>query len=769
MKLAKLSDKSLAYNNSVYLNPEDLKLLGVKQGDKLLISEQQVFVCKADPKLKVNDIGTSGLVWKSLHLSPKSAIGTTVPVEAWNNRATKTAQTVSIVVDTYTKAETRIKYDELENHIKKNFRDQIFCKDQRFVLKWTQHTTTYWLSLMVTTIYESLSDDDDLEEKKMNNDDNKPRRRQKRQKAISFGCINDDTNISLMATNNPFMILEGRGGGGIAINIDAESMGIGGLDSQFGIIFRRAFSSRLFPPDIVKQLGIKHVKGMLLFGPPGTGKTLIARNIGGMLTDNEPKVVNGPEILNKFVGQSEENIRKLFHEAIEEQKEKGDESSLHIIIFDEIDAICKQRGSSSTTGTGVHDTVVNQLLSMIDGVNALNNVLIIGMTNRKDLLDDALLRSGRLEVHIEIGLPDQEGRKQIFRIHTKSLRDNGFLDENVSISDLAKRTKNYTGAEIAGVVRSAVSYAMQTQIDVENIGKMDVRKLRNIRITQEYFDLALEEVLPELGSKKVDDQLSFMYNRGIIKYNDKIEEILQFVDNVMQTMSKSTASLMNRQAMLLRGDMGSGKTAMAAYIANEIARWPFVRIISADNYVGVSDIGICASINKAFTDAYKSNQSIIILDDIERLIGYTLGPRFSNAILQAILTCIRRFNTTDPSRKIFIIATCTHKVSRELSLDKQFDFVRDMPAIKNKKEFQQVLCETNLDKKCSPSLDQIVDAFPINSNKSLGVGVSDLLTVLELAKNDNNQITKDSFLTAWRSKFTSHSSYDILDDSGFDE
>ena len=111
----------------------------------------------------------------------------------------------------------------------------------------------------------------------------------------------------------------------------------------------------------------------------GTGKTLIARNIGGMLTENEPKVVNGPEILNKFVGQSEENIRKLFEEAIQEQKEKGDDSSLHIIIFDEIDAICKQRGSSSTAGTGVHDTVVNQLLSMIDGVNALNNVLIIGM------------------------------------------------------------------------------------------------------------------------------------------------------------------------------------------------------------------------------------------------------------------------------------------------------------------------------------------------------------------------------------------------------
>eukprot|EP01083_Nonionella_stella_P204290 744839_1 len=158
-----------------------------------------------------------------------------------------------------------------------------------------------------------------------------------------------------MSTTNPFMKLifpkgDLRSGGiNFGRQFDAESMGIGGLDEQFGTIFRRAFSSRLFPSDIVKQLGIKHVKGMLLYGPPGTGKTLIARNIGSMLTENEPKVINGPEILNKYVGQSEENIRKLFEDAIIEQKEKGDDSSLHIIIFDEIDAICKKRGG---TGSG---------------------------------------------------------------------------------------------------------------------------------------------------------------------------------------------------------------------------------------------------------------------------------------------------------------------------------------------------------------------------------------------------------------------------------
>lgn len=159
-------------------------------------------------------------------------------------------------------------------------------------------------------------------------------------------------------------------------DFDFEKMGIGGLDKEFSDIFRRAFASRVFPPAVIQKLGIQHVKGMLLYGPPGTGKTLIARQIGKMLNGKEPKVVNGPEILNKYVGQSEENIRNLFQDAETEYAEQGDSSELHIIIFDEIDAICKQRGSTNSS-SGVGDTVVNQLLSKIDGVNALNNILVI--------------------------------------------------------------------------------------------------------------------------------------------------------------------------------------------------------------------------------------------------------------------------------------------------------------------------------------------------------------------------------------------------------
>ena len=216
-------------------------------------------------------------------------------------------------------------------------------------------------------------------------------------------------------------------------DITFQSMGIGGLDAQFAEIFRRAFNSRRYPASVLEKYGVKHCKGMLLYGPPGTGKTLIARQIAKALNCSEPQVVDGPQIFDKYVGGSEKKIRELFEPAEKDQKENGDESELHIVIFDEIDAICRQRGSVGSSGTGVHESVVNQLLSKIDGVDSLNNVLVIGMTNRLEMIDEAMLRPGRLEVHLEIGLPDEAGRLQILQIHTKQMAKHGLLADDVDL------------------------------------------------------------------------------------------------------------------------------------------------------------------------------------------------------------------------------------------------------------------------------------------------------------------------------------------------
>ena len=423
----------------------------------------------------------------------------------------------------------------------------------------------------------------------------------------------------------------------IAPDFKFEDMGIGGLDTEFSTIFRRAFASRIFPPGIIDKLGIMHVKGMLLYGPPGTGKTLIARQIGKMLNAREPKVINGPEVLNKYVGQSEENIRKLFADAEKEYKEKGEESGLHIIIFDELDAVCKQRGSGAGGGTGVGDSVVNQLLSKLDGVDQLNNILLIGMTNRKDMIDDALLRPGRLEVQIEISLPDEYGRQQILKIHTAKMKENNVMEGDVNIDELAALTKNFSGAELNGLVKSATSFAFNRHIKVGTAAGVS-DDVVNMKVNREDFLKALSEVRPAFGVS--DEELEDALVYGIIHFSPNIQSIINdgliYVENVRQV------ERLKHLSVLLHGPPGSGKTALAAHIAMK-SEYPFIKLVTPQALVGFRDeVAKKDYLHKVFTDAYKSPLSILILDDIERLIEWLpVGPRLSNTILQALITLLQ--------------------------------------------------------------------------------------------------------------------------------
>lgn len=399
-----------------------------------------------------------------------------------------------------------------------------------------------------------------------------------------------------------------------------EKLGIGGLDKQFSEIFRRAFSSRVFPPHLVEELGLKHVKGLLLYGPPGTGKTLIARQIGKALNAREPKVVNGPEILNKYVGQSEENVRALFKEAEAEERLKGPESGLHIIIFDELDAICKQRGANPG-GAGVTDSVVNQLLSKIDGVNALNNILLIGMTNRIDLIDEALLRPGRFEVLIEIGLPDLKGRHQILSIHTRAMQESQRLDSSVDLPLLAEMTRNFSGAELEGLVRSAASFAFQRSVNMKDFSKPS--DASGIKITQQDFEQALEEVKPAFGSE--EECLSRCIRNGIIYFSSECRR-LQQTCLTLGAQAKESANT-PVLSLLLQGPTGSGKTALAASVA-KLLGFPFTKLVSAESWVGLPESARVNLLYKAFQDAYKSDLSLIVLDELERLIDFApIGPR----------------------------------------------------------------------------------------------------------------------------------------------
>jgi vesicle-fusing ATPase len=493
------------------------------------------------------------------------------------------------------------------------------------------------------------------------------------------GLLTEDTTWQFETpANSGIKIVNQKGGQTTSLfktkDFNFQKLGIGGLDAEFDDIFRRAFASRVFPPHVISKLGIQHVKGILLFGPPGTGKTLIARKIGKLLNGHEPKVVNGPEVLSKFVGETEKNVRDLFADAEAEQKSRGDESELHIIIFDELDAICKARGSTRD-GTGVHDSIVNQLLTKIDGVEALNNILLIGMTNRKDLLDEALLRPGRMEVQIEIGLPDEKGRLQILNIHSNRMKENSFLGADVNLEELAAQTKNFSGAELEGLVKSATSFALNRQVNVADLSK--ALDEDNIKVTMEDFYRALDEVKPAFGA--AINTLELCRPGGMLPcgqvYYKNIKTASRLVEQVKQ--SERTPLM----TCLLEGPSGTGKTALAATIAIE-SGFPFIKIISTESMIGLQEPTKVSMIAKVFEDAYKSPLSIIILDGIERLIEYVaIGPRFSNIILQTLLVLVKR--NPPKGKKLLVIGTTSETdILESMGLLKAFNMHLEVPKLR---------------------------------------------------------------------------------------
>ncbi|VVB75304.1 VCP-like ATPase [Candidatus Tiddalikarchaeum anstoanum] len=228
-------------------------------------------------------------------------------------------------------------------------------------------------------------------------------------------------------------------------------------------------------PESFRRLGIKPPKGILLYGPPGTGKTLLVKAVAKE-TEMNFISIKGPELLSKWVGESEKAVRETFR--------KARQVAPCIIFFDEVDSLVPRRGGES--GNNVTEQVVNQLLTEIDGLEELNNVIIIAATNRPDLVDSAMMRPGRLDRLILVPPPDEKARLTIFKVHTHGMP----LDKDVDIEELAKATENYSGADIEGLCREAAMLALREDIKCDKVKKL-------------HFDKALKNSKPSIDPSEV--------------------------------------------------------------------------------------------------------------------------------------------------------------------------------------------------------------------------------------------------------------------------
>jgi transitional endoplasmic reticulum ATPase len=228
---------------------------------------------------------------------------------------------------------------------------------------------------------------------------------------------------------------------------------VGGLD-EVKRQLREMIELPIKNPELFEQMGITPPKGILLYGPPGTGKTLLAKAVATESSANFISV-KGPEILSKWVGESEKAVREIF--------KKARQASPCIVFFDELDSIAPQRGARFDSG--VTERLVNQLLSDMDGLVSLKNVVVIAATNRPDMIDIALLRPGRFDRNVYISLPDKKAREEIFKVHTKKMP----IAEGVSFALLAEKSDGYTGADIEAVCREAALDALREDMKPKKV------------------------------------------------------------------------------------------------------------------------------------------------------------------------------------------------------------------------------------------------------------------------------------------------------------
>jgi transitional endoplasmic reticulum ATPase len=369
---------------------------------------------------------------------------------------------------------------------------------------------------------------------------------------------------------------------------------IGGLDEELELV-REMIELPLSEPEVFAHLGVEPPRGVLLYGPPGTGKTLIARAVANEV-DATFISISGPEIMSKYKGESEEKLREVF--------EAARRDAPAIVFFDELDSIAAKRDD----GGDVEDRVVGQLLSLMDGLEARGDVIVIGATNRVDDLDPALRRGGRFDREIEVGVPNEVGRREILDVHTRRMP----LANDVDLDRLAARTHGFVGADLESLAKEAAMTALR-----RSRREGDGASIRDLQVTRADFEAALASVEPSAMREYVAEAPTkgFEAVGGLTETKRKLERAVTWPLTYGPLFEAANTD--PPSGILLYGPPGTGKTLLARAIAAE-SEVNFIHVAGPellDRYVGESE----KAVREVFERARQAAPAIVFFDEIDAI------------------------------------------------------------------------------------------------------------------------------------------------------
>ncbi len=406
---------------------------------------------------------------------------------------------------------------------------------------------------------------------------------------------------------------------GVKNVVDVTYEDIGGLKEEVKKV-REMIEIPLKRPELFERLGIAPPKGVLMHGPPGTGKTLLAKAVANE-SDAHFIAINGPEIMSKYVGGSEERLRELFEEA--------EENAPSIIFIDEIDAIAPKR--EEVTGE-VERRTVAQLLTLMDGLKSRGQVVVIGATNRPDALDHAIRRGGRFDREIEIGVPDKEGRGEVLQIHTRGMP----LDDKVDLEEMADITHGFVGADLESLCKeSAMRVLRRVLPDIKGDEEISKETLKKMIVTKSDFKEALKEVQPSALREVLVQVPDIKWDDigGLESAKQELQEAVEWPLKYPESFEKF--GVRPPRGVLIYGPPGTGKTLLAKAVANE-SDANFIAVKGPEllsKWVGESEKGV----REVFRKARQTAPTVIFFDEIDSIASTRGGSSTDSGVTQRVV------------------------------------------------------------------------------------------------------------------------------------